>query len=82
MKEIEVQTENKDKELVKSSKVRIDENDDRIKVIVTVATRDHNNRQIPAEIAGRWHELIVKAFEENKKVITIPDYIKINTIKI
>jgi|GEM_PF-7026595 len=80
MKEIEVQTENSDKEIIKSSIIKIDENSDRIKVIVSVGD-DHkinvNMRRI-AEI----HDHIVKALDNDAKVITIPWFVKINTIKI
>jgi len=74
MKEIEVQTENKDKEIIKSSIIKIDENSDRIKVIVSV---DGSNM-----IVENVHKYIIKALEDNAKVITIPSFVKINTIKV
>ena len=74
MKEIEVQTENSDKEIIKSSIIKIDENSDRIKVIVSV---DGNFKMV-----GDVHRYVVKALEENAKVITIPTFVKINTIKV
>lgn len=74
MKEIEVQTENKDKEIIKSSVIKIDENSDRIKVVVSV---DGNQTDI-----HKVHDYVVKALKDNAKVITIPSFIKINTIKV
>jgi len=74
MKEIEVQTENSDKEIIKSSIIKIDENSDRIKVIVSV---DGN-----LEYLTKIHAHIVKALEDNSKVITVPSFVKINTIKV
>ena len=81
MKEIEVQTENKDNQIIKSSKIKINEKDDRIKVIVSVGT-DYNGRVISMEMINNIHKTIVSALENDSKVITIPSFIKINTIKI
>jgi len=74
MKEIEVQTKNSDKEIIKSSIIKIDENSDRIKVIVSV---DGTLQDV-----GDVHRYVVKALENNAKVITVPSFVKINTIKI
>ena len=74
MKEIEIQTEDKNKEIIKSSIIKIDENSDRIKVIVSVDGTLENMNKI--------HLFITKALEDNAKVITIPSFVKINTIKV
>ena len=76
MKEIEVQTENQDKEIINSSIVKINETDDRIKVIVSITKPLDRKRR------KQIHDEITKAIEEGKKVITISDFVKINTIKI
>ena len=78
MKEIEVQTENKDKEIIKSSVIKIDEKSDRIKVIVSVGSSDH---MATLNETSEVHKYMCKAIEDSK-VITIPNWIKINTIKI
>ena len=80
MKEIEVQIENKDKEIIKSSVIKIDENSDKIKVVVSVG--ECNGRQVDFETVGKIHQVIVKAIEDGSKVITMPSFVKINTIKI
>lgn len=80
MKEIEVQTENQNKEIIKSSVIKIDENSDRIKVIVSIG--DTENFRITREIRTKIHEEITKSIEDGAKVITLPWFVKINTIKI
>jgi hypothetical protein len=79
MKEIEVQTENTDKEIIKSNIVKIDETEDRIKVIVTVGSPEYRPNGAMIE---RVHTTIKNAIKNNCKVITIPNWVKINTIKI
>lgn len=81
MKEIEVQTENKDKEIVKSSKINIDEDSDRIKVIVSVSGTNKNSPPSMKDVQT-VHSFIVEAIKNGNKIITIPDWVKINTIKI
>lgn len=81
MKEIEVATINQEKEIVKSSVIKIDENADRIKVIVSVG-EDFYGKPISIANMGMFHKLICQSIENGSKVITIPSFVKINTIKV
>ena len=81
MKEIEVETRTKDGSIVLSDKVKIDENSDRIKVIVSVGDKDIHAK-VSKEQLDTAHQSITDAIRNEVKVITVPWYVKINTIKI
>lgn len=82
MKEIEVQTVNENKEIVKSDVITIDDTHDRIKLIVTVYNPRGGKEPPDMRLIQKVHEKIVNGLKDNAKVFTIPDYIRINTIKI
>ena len=81
MKEIEVETTNKNGSMILSDKIRIDENSDKIKVIVSVGDKDIHTR-VSQEQLNTVHQNIIDAIRNEVKVITVPWHVKINTIKI